>query len=128
MLAADEDALICDLVETYQIFDYRAVPVQLLARLACGLRENSRIRMILSGSRLPTAEILLAGMVDRLGQLVWMLSEDGTQGRNRPESILELLQGTGEEKEKEGAVRTFDTPAEFEAALSAAKGGEDSGN
>ena len=42
MAARDEDALVCDMAETYHIFDYRALPLFLAARLACGLREDSR--------------------------------------------------------------------------------------
>ena len=122
MLAVDEDALVCDLAETSQIFDYRAVPVPMLAWLVCGLREDSRVRMAASHSRLTTTEILLAGIVDRLGQLVWMQTVDGQKGRNRPVSILDLLQGKPSE-EKEGAIKTFDSPEEFEAALSAARAG-----
>lgn len=43
MLAADRDALICDLAETYRVLDYRALPVELLATLAAGLRPDARI-------------------------------------------------------------------------------------
>ena len=44
MMAVDRDAWICDLAETYRIFDYRALPVGLLATLSFGLREDSRIK------------------------------------------------------------------------------------
>lgn len=128
MIAADKDALLCDMAQTYQIYDLRAVPVSTLARLACGLREDSRIRMSLSGTRLTVTETLLAGIVDRLGQLVWMQSVDGQKGRNRPKSILELLQGKSSE-EKQSTILAFDTPEEFEAALKAARtGGEPHGD
>lgn len=43
MLATDRDALICDLAETYRVLDYRALPVELLATLAAGLRQDARI-------------------------------------------------------------------------------------
>ncbi len=43
MLAVDRDALVCDLAETYGILDLYAHPAQLIATLAAGLRENSRI-------------------------------------------------------------------------------------
>ena len=43
MIAIDEDALICDLAETYQIYDYRRLPVQTVAVFSLGLRDNSRI-------------------------------------------------------------------------------------
>ena len=129
MLAADEDALICDLAETYHIFDCRAVPLQMLARLCCGLRENSRIRMILAGTRADTTQILLAGIADRLGNLVWMLSEDGHKGIHQPASVLAgLLDGEPGGEEQSGAIRTFATPEAYEAAMRAARGGDGRGD
>ncbi len=43
MLAADEDALVCDLAETYGLLDYRAHGARLVATLAVGLRPYARI-------------------------------------------------------------------------------------
>ena len=37
MIALDQNALICDFAETYGIYNYRALPVSLLATLAVGL-------------------------------------------------------------------------------------------
>lgn len=48
MIATDQDALICDMAETYGIFDLQALPVATLATLAVGLRENSRILELLA--------------------------------------------------------------------------------
>ena len=70
MLSADREALLCDLAETYRIYDLRAVPVPTLAMLAAGLRDNSRIKTSLSGGRPPRSELLLAAAVDRLSLLV----------------------------------------------------------
>ena len=66
MAARDEDALVCDMAETYHIFDYRALPLFLAARLACGLRENSRSKMRLAGNRIELRDALLAAILDRL--------------------------------------------------------------
>lgn len=112
MLSADRDALICDLAEVYGIFDYRALPVHLLATLAVGLREDSRIKMKLSDQKLTKMETLAAAAVDRLSMLGWLNSEDGRKGENRPASVLALLLG---EKEEEKPVEGFDTAEEFEA-------------
>lgn len=43
MILTDEDALICDLAETYNVLDYRALPVRTTAALASGLRADARI-------------------------------------------------------------------------------------
>lgn len=112
MFAVDRDALICDLAETYGIFDYRALPATLLATLAVGLREDSRIKIRLSGSKVSRSEMLLAAAVDRLSLLVWFMTEDGQQGRGRPMSILDILMG----KEKpESDVIAFKSAEDFEA-------------
>lgn len=43
MINLDESALICDLAETYGVYDYRQLPLHTAAVLAAGLRENARI-------------------------------------------------------------------------------------
>ena len=63
MLAADRNAVICDLAETYGILDYKALPVPLLATLCSGLRETSRIKLRLSGMSVPSDVMLLAAAV-----------------------------------------------------------------
>lgn len=112
MISADEDALICDLAETYGIFDYRALPVRLLATLAAGLRETSRIKMRLAGVKHSKIELFLAGIVDRLSLLVWRQTQDGREGVNPPKSVLSSLL----ESPQENPVEAFDTADEFEAA------------
>lgn len=45
MIQTDEDALICDLAETYQIYDYRQLPAYQVAVFSYGLRDDSRIKV-----------------------------------------------------------------------------------
>lgn len=111
MLAVDRDALICDLAETYGVFDMGTLPVPMLATLACGLRGNARIKMKLSGSRLPIMESLVAAAVDRLEILIWQNTKDGTKGTNQPKSILAILMDDKKEKNLKG----FETAEDFEA-------------
>ena len=111
MIACDEEALICDLAETYGIFDYKALPLKLVATLSVGLRENSRIKMKLSGIKTSTDIMLLASAVDRLSLLVWAETEDGKNNVNRPKSILGILTGNEEKSD----IVTFNTIEEFEA-------------
>lgn len=113
MMALDRNALECDLAETYGIFGLQALPVSKLAALAVGLRDHSRIKMRLSGEKVPRTDFLLAAAVDRLSTLVWMQSEDGRKGVNRPASVLKLLTN---EEEKTQKPLTFASPVEFEAA------------
>lgn len=111
MLATDRDALICDLAETYGIFDLNALPIPLLATLSVGLRENSRIKMRMSGEKPIRNEILLAAIADRLSLLVWFMTEDGQNGVNRPESLVEMLLGGTLEYSD---IETFDSADAFE--------------
>lgn len=113
MIATDEDALICDLAETYHLLGWRSVPVRLAATLACGLRDDSRIKMRMSGTRVSIDTMLRAVMADRLGFIAWSKTEDGQKGRKKPPSFVEMLT---KEKEKEPDVVVFDSPDDFEAA------------
>lgn len=110
MVAVDEDALICDLAETYHIYDYRSLPLQRVAIFAAGLRENSRIKTIMSGLKYPLDTMLLGLIVDRLSLLVWMQTKNGMKGINRPEPILGGVI-SGEKADSE--IESFNTPEEF---------------
>ena len=111
MITTDKDALICDLAETYGIWDYKALPVETLAVLSVGLRDNSRIKMKLSGTTINPDILLLAEAVDRLGLLVWSKTKDAQSGRNKPKSIVSML--TRDEQEND--VESFETAEEFNA-------------
>jgi hypothetical protein len=117
MMALDRDAVLCDLAETYGIFDWKGLPAATLAALCVGLREDSRIKMKLSGETLPRRDLLLAAAVDRLSMMVWMQSTDGKNGVNRPPSLVKALTGNREEASPDKPL-AFDSPAEFEAAWS----------
>lgn len=91
MIHTDRSAVICDLAETYGIYDMGSLPARTVAILASGLRADSRIKMKLTGAKADDQLMLLAYAVDRLGILVWQQTKDGKKGRNRPESIAEKL-------------------------------------
>ncbi len=114
MIVSHEDDLICDLAEYYHIYDIEERPPLYIATLACGLRDGSRVVSALNQSKPSLQTLLLAGISDRLGTFVWFQSEDGRKKINRSESILEIL--SGEKKEEEKKIRSFDSPADFEAA------------
>ena len=114
MLRLDRDALICDFAEYYHVYDLGLLPVQTVATLACGLREESRIKQKINGTNVPVNTMLLAHAVDRLGLLIWQKTKDGHRGRNKPESVAEMMMNTG--KRKITRVDAFDTPEEFEEA------------
>ena len=87
MLTTDKAALICDLAEVYNIYDYHRVPVSLLGTLASGLGPNSRIGMKLSGRKASIETILLAKIYDLFTAYVYSWSETD----KRPEPLLDTF-------------------------------------
>lgn len=111
MVHTDRSALICDMAETYGIYDMGSLPVTTVAILASGLRDNSRIKMKLAGMKVSNELLLLAHAVDRLSVLIWQDTKDGMRGRNKPPSIAEkILYGDSNKKFKTDG---FDTPDAF---------------
>ena len=116
MLNVDEDAVICDLAETYHIYDYRQLPLQTAAALSVNLRDDSRIKLKISGQKADAKTLLLASIADNMALLVWMQTKDGHRNRNRPEGILpRLLAGD----DRDSGIAVFDSGAAFETAREA---------
>lgn len=111
MIKTDEDALICDLAETYQIYNYRSLPVPLVATLAAGLRDDSRIRLKQNKQRVSNTDLLLAVIADRLGLILSMYS-----GEPLEDYFTTSVFEEGVLPEKKSAVQKFATVEEFEAA------------
>lgn len=120
MMTTDEAALRCDMLETYHILDWRALPARQAALFACGLGEGSRIMRKLSGAPAGPEILLLATIADALRLLVWQNTEDGVNGRNQPRSILDTMTG------RSGGGQGFDTVEEFNAWRESMLGGDDS--
>lgn len=91
--------MVCDMAETYRVFDWRALPLRLAATLAAGLPGDSRSMRKLAGTEYSTQTLLLASAVDNLALLVWLNSSDGQKGVNRPKSIVAALTGQKEQSE-----------------------------
>ena len=111
----DEDALICDLAETYQVLDYRSLPVRLVATLSAGLRDNARIKLKAADSPVSLDTIILAAIADNLTMLRAGMDK---KNKGKPFLFSEALRG---EKKKQ-KVRGFRTAEEFEAALKRIRG------
>ena len=112
MVATDEDALICDLAETYQIYDYRRLPLKMVAVFSFGLRENSRIKMKMNDIEVPFETMLLAGIQDKLNVLIWQQTKDGMNGRNYPASLVALLKKS-QQKSKTSDLIGFESSEDF---------------
>ena len=108
MLAADRDAFVCDMAETYHILDIWALSVELLAVLASGLRDNSRIKMKIAGMRYIPLETVLPQVADRL-----MLIYCSMVGiKELPPMITDIMVAEKRKKQEVG----FDTPEDFKSA------------
>lgn len=128
MINLDEDALVCDLAETYQIYDYKQLPLNQVAVFAYGLRDDSRIKQIMSDQIVPLETTLLANIVDRLSLSLWLQTKDGQKGANRPTSIAELLTKNHKEESDERDYLVFESGEDFEnyrKVLLAKTGGEE---
>jgi len=111
MLALDRNALICDMAETYGIFDINRVPVTLLSTLAAGLGENSRIKLKQNGLKAPWNTILLAAIVDMLS------GEKDDSKRLAPGFFIS-------EKEENKDFAVFDSPDAFDRERARILGGQ----
>lgn len=105
-----EDEMICDLAETYHLFNYRDYPPKLVGTLVFGLKDDSRVKMFLTGAKVSIDRLIQARIADELAFLSWTKTKDAQKGRNRPKSIIQSL--LGEPKKEEYA--TFETMEEFQ--------------
>lgn len=128
MINLDEDALVCDLAETYQIYEYKQLPLNQVAVFAYGLRDDSRIKQIMSNQIVPLETTLLASIVDRLSLSLWLQTKDGQKGVNRPASIADQLIKRDKSENDEKDYLVFESGEDFEnyrKALLAKTGGEE---
>ena len=124
MIKLDEDALICDLAEVYHIFDYKQLPAYRVAVFSLGLSDPSRIKLKLTDRTVDFETMLLAGIFDKVSMLFWSKTKDAEKNKNRPTSVVEMLNGRQENQSK---VVSFESGKDFEAnrqrILDRAKGG-----
>lgn len=109
MMAVDEDALVCDFAETYHVYDFRQLTPSYAATLAAGLRDDSRIRTVLSGLPVSLPQYLQMAELDALNLLTWLNSSDGAEGKNRPKSLLKAF------TDDDSTVQGFDSGEDFMA-------------
>ena len=115
MIRFDEDALICDLAETYHIYDYRSLPVKLVATLSAGLRDDSRIKLKAADTSVGLDTVILAAIADNLTMLRAGMSD---KSKSKPFLFSEALQGENKKQKAKG----FATAEQFEAALRRIRG------
>lgn len=113
--------IICDLAETYHIHDFMSYKPSYIYILIEGLRDDSRLKMAVSGQNTDNGTILNALAVDYLALLAWSKTKDAQKNKNRPKSIYEKLMNLS----KDEAIEGFNSAEEFEKAKNEilAKGG-----
>lgn len=107
MIKEDKTALICDLAETYQIYDMYSYKARFIATLACGLKADSRIKTKMAGVTIsPPNSLLYALIVDELRAIrYWLMG-----GKEKPMFISDIMENGLPEKDNMG----FNSGAEFE--------------
>lgn len=121
MMTTDGDSLACDLAETYQIYDLRQFTPRRIAVFACGLRDDSRIKLKISGQPVASDTWLLASIADSVNVLIWQLS--GNEDIPRPALYTEMLSGKQIiSKEPDSEIVGFDSGEEFLIAWNTLKG------
>ena len=114
MIRTDEDAFICDMAETYHIYDWRSLPASLASTLAAGLRENSRIKMKIAGVMVDPELLLMARVVDNTALLLCQNARSMGIDMEIPMSVAwELLHATDPEKPEKKEYRSFDSGEDF---------------
>ena len=123
MIDFDEAALICDLAETYHIYDYRSLPVQTVATLSAGLRDNSRIKMAAADVAVTQDTLLLATIADLVDAVIYMFADESSKRSYKRLNAVSAVLGE-EQKENKSGVKGFATVEELEAALASFETGE----
>lgn len=107
MMHADRDALLCDLAETYHVYDLKALPVQTLAALSFGLRDDSRIKMKMAGMVYVSPVILQAEIVDNLALIRYSLCMK--EHSPLPEFYTDIISGKKQAEQAARANKQKDT-------------------
>lgn len=110
MIALNEDFLICDLAETYHIYNMESFPPEYIATLANGLRLDSRIKLAANGLKVDFKTLLLAHVADNTAINVYAKTKNAKTGKNKPKSMVQAL--TSDLQEKNHA-RKFETGENF---------------
>lgn len=119
MYKLDSDGLICDMAQTYHVYDMRALPLRTVAVLASGLGPQSRIMQKIKPS-FSLEEQLLARASDALQLLLWTKCKEGTP---KPALILEAM--SRKRNQTDPQTYGFASAEDFEKArANMLKGGE----
>lgn len=89
MKQLDEDALVCDLAETYGIYDYKQLPLLKVAVFAYGLSDDSRIKRRFSQQKVDLDTLILASLYDQFNVLLYAFSSKGDQPLSLTDTLMD---------------------------------------
>ena len=112
MLSADRDALLCDLAETYQIYDVYGFRPRQVAIYAAGLRGDSRIKMKMDGVHPRLSLEIFAHIADELALLRYYFT--AKDGDDTPVLFTDLIRESY--YEKTSSSEGFDSGEAFDEA------------
>lgn len=110
MIALDEDALRCDMAETYHIYEMESFDPGYIAILANGLRQNSRIKLLASGLKVDVETLLLAHIADNTAINFYLKTKNAKTGKNRPKSLVKAFTSDLDDSKH---ARQFDSGTDF---------------
>ena len=67
------------------------MPLETVAILVCGLKDDSRIMIKHSGQKISIDRLINATICDHLGFLAWSKTKDAKDGINRPPRFVDIL-------------------------------------
>lgn len=103
--------MICDFAETYHIFNYKELSPCLVATLLFGLRDDSRVKMHISETKITVEQTLWAIMADALQFIAWSKTTEAKHGKYKNKSILKILRGEYEEEKDD--LMSFESIEEY---------------
>lgn len=105
MIAAGEEELFCDLAEVYHVIGLDSYPVEVIATLAAGLGEESRIMQKIIGITYPPISLVVAHIADELKLFRCGFLDE--KEADKPYLFLEHM------RERDNEPVGFSTPQEF---------------
>ena len=104
----------CDLAETYHIYDIKALSPVVVATLVAGLRPDSRTVMAENGIKDTNRLLILASISDTLRWLQWAKTKNGSKNRNKPKYLMPEIFSKKEVQMSKGH-KSFDSGEDFDA-------------
>lgn len=81
--------MICDLAETYHIYNYEQLPVEKVAVFVCGLREKARVWQKFGQHDFDRE--LLTLIYDKINWIAWTKTESAHNGQAPPDLLFPKL-------------------------------------